>query len=224
MREHPKTTELMSYAEGLVDRGATLESATAAHIAQCPACAKEVESIRTSLEWTRKAEDVEPSPEFKAKVLLASQYERRVAARADFQRKVAMATGKVAAAATLVTLLAWYAISEKNVTPVEAVQTSHKTHAGVGDNPVRMSSIEDVRRTAREVKTLAAAVDSSHRAPRSYREEVRWRAVTSFDEDITFALAALEQNPQCVRASRMVYANLQRQAKALRSLYVERSH
>jgi hypothetical protein len=45
--------------------------------------------------------------------------------------------------------------------------------------------------------------------------------VLALHADRTAALAALKRNPGCARASRLVTANLEREAQALRTLYVE---
>jgi hypothetical protein len=75
-----------------------------------------------------------------------------------------------------------------------------------------------------EIHTLAAAVGSRPSVPRNLREWQQTRAVLALDADLAAARAALQRNPGCERASRVVNSNIQRQAQALKTLYyVERS-
>jgi predicted outer membrane protein len=90
----------------------------------------------------------------------------------------------------------------------------------VGDSGL---SPEAILKAKAEIQALAEAVSAPSRKPPSVWELERRRAVHALNDDIEAAQAALERNPGCQRASRMVDANLQRQAQALRALYLERS-
>jgi hypothetical protein len=88
----------------------------------------------------------------------------------------------------------------------------------------RIPSPEEIHKTAVEVSTLAEAVGSRGDTVRlSLEERQHRRTVLALDADLSAALVALRENPGCRRAGDLVNANLQRQAQALKKLYVERS-
>ena len=102
--------------------------------------------------------------------------------------------------------------------PVPRHTAAVSTETTVAESPT-----ESLSKTVDEVQTLAAAVRAGHGKAPSPEEWVHRRVVSAMDADIAAAVAALERNPGNVRASHIVHANLERQAQALRSLYVERT-
>ena len=59
--------------------------------------------------------------------------------------------------------------------------------------------------------------------PPTLNELEHRRTASAISADIEAARAALARNPGCDRARRVVESNLQRQAQALKAVYVERS-
>lgn len=210
----------MSYAEAAIDGQSVICAATATHVADCPQCEAEVSQIQTSLSSLDTARELQPTRQFTAKILLASQHERRLMEQSHRRRAAVITTGKVTVLATVVTVVAW-----------AAVQSAGDADATVSAQPASVQAAlladflnsDHVRQAAYEVQTLGPAV-LARTSPRTYTEWAKLRAVKNLDRGLSDALAALEQNPRSVRAGQMVYSNLQQQAEALRSLYIERAN
>jgi hypothetical protein len=84
-------------------------------------------------------------------------------------------------------------------------------------------SPETLSKATADIEALASAVSGPSKNPPSARELERRRAVMALNKDFEAARAALERNPGCERARKVMDTNLQRQAQTLRSLYAERS-
>ncbi len=219
MLGHPSKLELLAYAEGLVD-GHGISTATARHVAKCTVCAKEVAGIRTSMEFAASADALSPTDDLTSQILVAARSERRVQRRARGRTPLIMLKG-LAYAAGIVLFSTFYFSHALGGAPA----ATHETQVAVRQRTVATGpSPEEIRKATSEIHTLAAAVGSRTRAPRNLREWQQTRAVLALDEDLAAARAALQRNPGCELANRIVNSNIQRQAQALKTLYyVERS-
>ena len=217
---HPSGQELLAYAENLVDGGAPISAKTAKHITACPPCTAEVEAMRASLEYAASSRDIEPSSEFTAQLLLAAQKERGALGRHPARRAAVAAVKGLACAAgiVLVTALCFsVALNSATVAAESLAAAPGVRNVDTGPSP------EAIRKATAEIQTLMAAVSTPSRRPQSPWEIAQRRTVSALGADIEAARAALERNPGCVRASRMVGANLERLPETLKALYVERS-
>jgi hypothetical protein len=220
MKRHPGKHALFDYAEGLVDRRATISAKIGGHVAGCAICQAEVKTICASLEFGRTAPQLEPLNEFTARLLLAAQNERRVLMARRARRPVAFPVLKglgYAAGLLVVSALCFGAALGNGSQTTHALMMTANKHAGdTGLSP------EAVRKATAEIQALAAAVSLPSKKASVWELERR-RAVHALNTDIEAARAALARNPGCQRASRLVDVNLQRQVQTLRDLYVERS-
>lgn len=173
--------------------------------------------MRASLEFVIEAPELEPSENLTASILLSSQAERRTSKTRSRRRRVAISLVKTfGCAAGLLLASAIYFQSVLTATPNTALpQTATSAKTG--------PSLDTITQTTADLQTLAAAVAGHPNTPRTPWENERIRAVCRLNTDISAALAALERNPGCTRATHVVTANVQRQAEALRALYFERS-
>lgn len=222
MGRHPGKIELMTYAESLAGKGGALSVKTGRHIGSCKACQAEAEGMRASLEFIHSAPDLEPTADFTNQLLLAAHNERQQLQRRS-GRQALMAVGKglsYAAGILIVGALCFGAALSGRAT---ASAGMHESIVSTGAQPDAVVSPEVLRKAAAEVQTLAAALNFQPKTPPSMWELEHRRAVQALGADIEAARAALERNPGCVRASRMIDTHLQRQAQALKALYVERS-
>lgn len=219
MKRHPGKHELFAYAESLVDRRSALSAKTGGHLASCPACKTEVEGIRRSLTFLREAPELQPSNELTRRILLAAQSERR-AMQARARGPLPFRVLKAVAYAAAILVVSAVCFSAALNTSARAPEG----YAAVATQPASPSlSPEAIRKATTEIQTLASAVNApSKKAPNPWELERR-RAVHALNDDLEAAKAALERNPGCQRASRLVDTNLQRQAQTLRDLYVDRS-
>lgn len=218
IRRHPTRYQLVRYAESMVDRSAPVSAIMASHIAACPACAAEVKSIRASLEFAAKADDLEPSNDLTAQILMRAKQVRATShprPRSAFRtawRGIFFA-GAMAAMAAVVFGLA-----------LGAPQPTPRMETALQQVSDALPSPDMIHRVTADIKTLGTAVrTASTNRPVSLLEREHLRAVNAMDADIVAAQAALQRNPGCARASHIVNENLQRQAETLRHLYIERS-
>lgn len=215
--------QLVVYAESLVDPGVPVSAQIGAHVAQCHQCAEEVRAIRASLEFTAAAPGLEPSRDLTGEILRnarrersAVQQQRRGVTRTGALLRGAAFFGAITAAAAMV-----FSLFLREAIPAQPQRMAPAST--IASAAPALPSPETLQKTAAEVRALAAALrDAPDRAPSPLELRQR-RAVQAMDADIAAALTALERNPGCVRASHIVNANLQRQAQALRNLYVERN-
>lgn len=221
IRRHPFRHELVVFAETLVDRKSPVSAIMAAHVAACPACAAEVKSIRRSLEFAASAPRLEPSTDLTAQILRQAQKERN---ESQEHRRGAVVWAGCRGLA-YAGLLAGIAVAVFH-TALQETAPSTQAETVLAAQPASAEaapSTEALEKAAAEVRTLAAAIRFAADKPLTVREREHRRAVSAMDADIAAALGALQRNPGCVRATRIVSANLPRQAEALRTLYVERT-
>jgi len=217
---HLSRQELMAYAENLVDGGTPICARTAKHVTACPPCTGEVEAMRASLKYVASSRDIEPSSEFTAQLLLAAQKERAALARHPARRAAVAAVKGLACAAGIVLVTALcFSMALNSATVAAESQAAAPAVRNLDTGP----SPEAIRKATAEIQTLMAAVSTPSRRPQSPWEIAQRRTVSALGADIEAARAALERNPGCVRASRMVGANLERLPETLKALYVERS-
>ena len=223
MKRHPARYELFAYAESLVGQGAPVSARTAGHVVRCRACMEEVGAMRASLEFVAQAPEINPSEELAATILMSAQVARRaaMARRQRWETLVTAVKGLACAAGVVVVAAVYFSMAltagagEVSVAYPAALTMSMARTAPAGDDAMS--------RIAEEVRTLASAVNTPSKTPPSIWEREHRRTVVALERDIAAALAALERNPGCTRAANLVTANLQRQADALRTLYIERS-
>jgi len=220
MGRHPRKHELMGYAESLAGKGGALSVKIGAHVAGCKSCQAEVEGMRESLEFVHTAPELEPSPDFTTQMLLAAKAERQnLEKRRARQALLSVAKGLSYAAGILIVGSVCFGAALTGNSDQDST-----VHAAVKQNtPDNAASPEMLRKAAVEVQTLAAALSFQPKNPPGPWEIEYRRAIEALGTDIEAAKAALERNPGCSRATRMINSHLQRQAQTLRALYVERS-
>lgn len=218
MRRHPSRIELLTYAEALAD-GAAIPAHIARHMASCPECSHEAKSIRNGLMFVSGAPALEPTAASTTQILSMARRERRASRRTQgVGRALAgVAKGLACAAALVVLSVASFRSALGHQTPREDLAPAAAVARAEQPSP------EEVQRANADIERLAAAVNTPDASPRSLEEWQYRRRVVALDADLTAARAALESNPGCERARRVVNTNLKQQAEALRALYVTRS-
>ncbi len=220
MLRHPTKKELMAFTEGQME--GRISAKTARHVTKCKRCSGEVKGMRTSLEFMVEAPELAASEGLTSSILTAARRERRAVRMARSRRRVVFGVVKGLACAAAIVLVA--AVSFRG-----ALGASQGRHAGriaqeTSRKIAKAPSPEEIRKTAVDISTLAEAVGSRGDASaQSLEERQHRRTVLALDADLSAALVALRENPGCRRAGDLVNANLQRQAQALKRLYVERS-
>ncbi len=218
MLGHPAKLELAAHAENLA-HGCGICADLARHIASCETCAAEVKAITASLDFLSSAPAMNPSAESTAQLLLAARKERKTQRGHRSGLRTVYTAAKALACAAGIVLLASVTFRSALDGGVSAPGTpAPRPQVVATANP----SAEEIRETASKIQSLALAVRTRSDSSQSLWERQHRRVVLALDADRAAALAALESNPGCARASRLASANLMREAQALKTLYVER--
>lgn len=216
---HPRKKELMAHAENLVFSCVKLPSKTAIHVAACPRCREEVESMRRSLEFVGDAPAMEVSGDFRARLMLAARNEMR---QHTPKRRRATTIMRTLAFAACLMLIAGVAVQSD--IPWEFRQESSLVSNSRSDvRTANVLSIEGLKNPSAVEKLLEPAVMATRRAKASAWENQQRQKVRTLDDDISEAIAALELNPACERASELVNRTRERKDRYLVALFVERS-
>lgn len=217
---HPTKTALMAYAESLVDNQATVDAQLAAHVTSCKTCTREVEAVRQTLLVVGSVPEIEPTPEFTARLLMAASQQRK--APVTIRRRgvrVMAALSKGAAVAASLAVVASIAFNAALGEPQSEVSLAGTVVPAPIVSEPEVEMAVDPGKVVREIQTFAAAV-SAHQRSLGVWEREQWRSVVALDAELQAAMEALEQNPGCVRASAVYQTSLQRKADIVRSLYL----
>lgn len=219
MKRHPAKNELMHYAESLVARR-PIPAQLGGHIAGCRQCQAEVAAIQLSLSFVHDAPPCEPTADFTQQLLMAARSERMAVRRKPrFSPLRALVRTAAYAAALAVVCMVSYGTALHSV----ALRPDAEASSLPASPAPPALSPEAIAKAAAEIQALLPALSLPSKTPPSLWEMEHRRAVHALTRDIEAARAALERNPGCDRATRIVDSNLQRQAQALKALYVERS-
>jgi len=228
LRLHPSAHELVLYAEQWVDRDGPLAAMIAAHLHVCPACAREFAAIRQTLALTARAREAEPSRQLTAKILESAR--RATPAQPPRRPLVLFGKGLATIAALVLTAAGvFYAALPAPTHPTPSLLTPSQFASGNAQR--RMLETKPVmgwQNMAREATLLASAITE---APPSSEVDsasdpaarLRHRTASELSAEVQAAVAALERNPGCVRASHIVTVNLPAHVETLRALYLEPS-
>ncbi len=220
---HPDSQALMGYAEGLVDRQASLNTEVASHLKTCETCQVQVQEIRNSLRVINAVDDVEALADLTASILLAAKqaprqshdihtWLRHSALAASFLIVATLALGLIADRQPVSAPTQKAALQEAfQAESTEAVQTLTANHT-----PIPQSTpAEDL---------IAPAVLGSHRSPNTKLERAQYRALDAYFDDIAEARQALANNPGLVRASNTILATQVIRDETLAAIYMEESY
>lgn len=218
----PSNDQMLAYAESLVD-GTPMPVKLAGAIAADQQAAQELRAIRSSLELVAAAPELEPSEALTRAILLDARRLREPSQKPGARYVSAwlgLLQGGFFVALTVSAAVLVFGLALR--TPAAPLSGAAAPATPAAAKPPAVTP-DAINRTAGEVEVLSAALRSSASGPVSPERAQRLRAVNAVDSDLEAALAALERNPGCARATHIVYTSLQRQANSLREFYVDRS-
>lgn len=212
---HLSQEELLAHAEAEMDRQ-PVSARCAAHLAVCPACAKEAETLGRSLRMVGASHGMEPSRELTARILMAAQQERNTppAGRSGWAMAGRWAAGLACAVLALCAAPVFRGVLSAGNTAEAATASANPAP------PEKVITRETLRQTIRDVEGLSTAVRRTAQALGSPRQATYQQAARALEQDIAAARAALDRNPGSVRVLERIHTNLERQAKTLRNLYI----
>ncbi|MFM1921507.1 MAG: hypothetical protein RLZZ303_3141 [Candidatus Hydrogenedentota bacterium] len=218
----PSNDQMLAYAESLVD-GTPMPVKVAGAVASDQQAAQELRAMRSSLELVAAAPELEPSEALTRAILLDARRLREPSQKPGARYVSAwlgLLQGGFFVALTVSAAVLVFGLALRS--PAAPLSGSSTPATPVAAKAPAVTP-DALNRTAGEVEVLSAALRSGASGPVSPERAQRLRAVNAVDSDLEAALAALERNPGCARATHIVYTSLQRQADSLREFYVDRS-
>jgi hypothetical protein len=218
---HPTRYELLAYSEAL-ETGQGISTELGRHVTACPSCSAEVRALRDSLALVRAAVDLEVPRDLTDQIIEAARAERRAQERTRTRVRTMVSVAKglaFAAGIVLVSALSFRTALADRPGSSPAVHRADGSSSMFAANP----SPEEIRSAAGRIATFASAVSARSTVPRNSIDLRNARTVAALDADLTVVRAALERYPGSERAHRLMQSNLQRQAQALKTLYVEQT-
>lgn len=217
---HPTQSQLVDFAESLVDRQASVSAVLAAHIAACPRCAHEIKRMRTSLELAELSSQPDPSGVLTQEIVIR--------ARAELSRRSRPKRGTVVLRTLQYTLctvaavtLALYSFS---AALNDASSRSETDLTGVSSPPSAPAATQGaLLQRAAAVEALSSSMSIRNKSSNSPRKQEYRRALELLDYDLKAARNALQRNPGNTRANQVLLVSLEQQLEGLRDLYLDRS-
>lgn len=200
---HPDNQALLGYAESLVDSQALLNTEVFSHIQTCESCMAKVQEIRKSLVVVNEVDDIEPTGDLTASIMMAAKQSPRTTTKLRSWAR----TGALAASALFIATFGLGYINQQQPavqpTPTQETATLQKIEleAEAAKTIEEMTKrYEPVAQSTPVEKLVAPAVKASSVYPMTEQEREQMRALEVYGEDIDMARQALERNPGLVRA------------------------
>lgn len=177
--------------------------------------------MRASLEFLAAAPRLEPYRGSTGRLLLAAREERHLREQRRARVGARLGWGKALAYGTALIVLSTvcFGAASRQAGPVPEAGGQYAITERI---TAAAPSAEELRKAAFYIQALAVAASFPSEKPPSLWEAAHRRAVRALDADLVEAVRALERNPGCERAGRVVGHNLQRQTQLLKALYAER--
>lgn len=214
---HPSREDLLAYAESLVDQGAPVSSALAAHVTACKRCSAEVREIRESLDFTASAQELEPSKDLTAQILLAVQSKKRPGMHWRIPGAARAAAAIALTGFALAPGLFWF---QYVLAPPDAAPAARAPAAQEDTTPVRRVTGPERRARDLNIRRLSDALTAVPEARQHPAEQRLRRIAGAAAEDAAIARDALRRNPGSLRARQALDQALEAREAALRTLYL----
>jgi len=220
--KHPTRTQLITYAEALVDGRGPIFSGIARHLTQCPQCSAEVEAICSSLRFLNSAPKIEPPKELALEILKRAREQKKKMEQNTLPVKKHSRVLVVVCVSTW--LMVGYILFGVSYNPTLFDNTTGKMSITVQmaspkmQTPVEKSMEKDVWH---EIELLGSALSPVFRNNTGYFSR-QLRSVSIIDRELESAQTALRKNPNCPRANEILQKGVRQKAELLRQIYLER--
>ncbi len=218
---HPTQRQLVDFAESLVDEGASVSAALAAHVAECATCAREVRNIRACFKLANLCNSPAPSTALTQEIVFRARGELNKRSHPYKGGTVFRAVQYLVCAAGLIVLAVYSFHMALDDAAAHAREPGSGSAMSLASEPA--VSAKTLLQRADAVKALSASVSIREKTPDSPREAEYRRALEVFNHDLNAALSALQRNPGSVRANQVMVMSLEQQLEGLRDLYLDRT-
>lgn len=220
--KHPTRTQLIAYAEALVDGRGPIFSGIARHLAECPQCSAEVEAICSSLRFLNSAPKIEPPKELSLEILKRAREQKRKVEQNSIPVK------KHSKLLTAVCISIWLIIGYI-LFGISYNPSLFENNPGSPNMFMQMASPKDQPTIEKnkekdvwhEIELLGSALTPVFRNSPGYSSR-QLRSVSIIDRELECAQSALRKNPTCARANEILQKGVRQKAELLRQIYLER--
>ncbi len=220
--KHPTRTQLITYAEALVDGRGPIFSGIARHLTECPQCSAEVEAICSSLRFLNSAPKIEPPQELSLEILKRAREQKRKVEQNSIPVK------KHSKLLTAVCISIWLIIGYI-LFGISYNPSLFENNSGSPNRFIQMASpkaqptIEKNKEKDvwHEIELLGSALTPVFRNSPGYSSR-QLRSVSIIDRELESAQSALRKNPTCSRANEILQKGVRQKAELLRQIYLER--
>ncbi len=220
--KHPTRTQLITYAEALVDGRGPIFSGIARHLTQCPQCSAEVDAVCSSLRFLNSTPQVEPPKELTMEILKRAREEKKKLEQTPIPvKKHSRILGAVC---VTVWLVVGYVLFGVTYNPSLTGGFSGKNHISVQMATSNLSPGSEKKNEKdiwREIEVLGTALTPVFRNNSGHLSR-QLRSVSVIDNELESARMALQKNPNCPRANEILQKGVRQKAELLKQIYMER--
>jgi len=220
--KHPTRTQLITYAEALVDGRGPIFSGIARHLTQCPQCSAEVEAICSSLRFLNATPKIDPPKELTLEILKRAREQKKKMQQNTLPVK--KHSRVLVVSCVSIWLMVGYILFGISYNPSLFDNTTSKMNVPVLmaspkiQVPVENKQEKDVWH---EIELLGSALSPVFRNNTGYFSR-QLRSVSIIDRELESAQTALRKNPNCPRANEILQKGVRQKAELLRQIYLER--
>lgn len=227
---HPTRSQLIQYAEAIVEGKGPIYSGIARHLKQCTQCASEVDAICTSLRFCHsRGVVVEPPKELTFAILSRTKQQRKQSEYLPRRYQRFSTIGAVVCVMTWVVigLLLLWRYEETLVNGTELSKYSvrkpqfDKVYSLREDKSSSMTGKRDKIDMRKELEILGSVLQPLLEYSRG-KSDSRLHYMAIIDKDLQSAEYALKRNPGCSRAQELLERRMREKAEVLKWLYWER--
>ncbi len=220
--KHPTRTQLITYAEALVDGRGPIFSGIARHLTQCPQCSAEVDAICASLRFLNSAPKIEPPKELTLEILKRAREQKNKIKQTKIPIK--KHSHMLIAVCVSIWLIIGYVLFGVSYKPL-----LHENSMSRPDIPIQIASPKiqepsnktEEKDVWNEIELLGSALSPIFRNNTGYLSR-QLRSVSIIDRELESAHTALRKNPTCSRANEILQKGVRQKAELLRQIYLER--
>ncbi|HOL18985.1 MAG TPA: hypothetical protein PLT82_07510 [Candidatus Hydrogenedens sp.] len=220
--KHPTRTQLITYAEVLVDGKGPIFSGIARHLSQCPQCKAEVDAICASLKFFDSAREVEPPKELTLEILKRAKEQRK---QIEIIPTPSRRNSPIfISICVLIWLILGYYLFVEHYPTINAVSTPENinTFAKITTQVTKPTREKDVTRDLKhEIEVLGSALSPLLQNAQGY-SIYPLKSVSVIDQELESAQVALRKNPGCPRANEILQKAMKEKAELLKQIYLDR--
>ncbi len=220
--KHPTRTQLITYAEALVDGRGPIFSGIARHLTQCPQCSAEVESICSSLRFFNSTPTIEPPQELTLQILKRAREQKKQNEQTSIPVKRHSPVLVVLCVLVWLTLGYFLFVVGYNPSVQNNFIGKQNIHAEMPTQITKTTTEKETEKNVwHEIELLGSALSPLFQNSKGY-SSYQMKFVSVIDQELESAQTALRKNPGCPHANEILQKGVRQKAELLKQLYLDR--